>query len=232
MFKKQDTILVRKEGDPLLPKGILNKEFLETQKRQAGMYYFNALYQGEPTSEGSGYFKIEMFNYYTELNKDISYKLISVDCAEETKAQSDYSCMQYWIESRKGFYLVDSVRGKWKFPELEKQVILFCNKILAHKVVIEAKSNGTALYQNLKQKTKLPVHQEKPTLNKEERVNQILGQFESGNVYFPEKAKWLFDYTKELLDFPIGEHDDQVDATTQALQYLTFKKKIFNIRMV
>ena len=44
--------------------------------------------------------------------------------------------------------------------------------------------------------------------------------FESGSVYLPESAPWLDDYVDELTGFPGSKYDDQVDSTTQALQYL------------
>jgi predicted phage terminase large subunit-like protein len=43
-------------------------------------------------------------------------------------------------------------------------------------------------------------------------------------MLFPKDAPWLADYLKELAAFPGGKHDDQVDSTTQALEYLTARK--------
>ncbi len=33
-----------------------------------------------------------------------------------------------------------------------------------------------------------------------------------GKVYFPRRAAWLGDFESELLRFPVGRDDDQVDA--------------------
>jgi predicted phage terminase large subunit-like protein len=41
---------------------------------------------------------------------------------------------------------------------------------------------------------------------------------------FPKEAPWLGDYLKELAAFPGGKHDDQVDSTSQALEYLANRK--------
>lgn len=43
---------------------------------------------------------------------------------------------------------------------------------------------------------------------------------EAGNVYLPAYAKWLPELLDELAGFPLGTHDDQVDAMSQALQRL------------
>jgi hypothetical protein len=42
-------------------------------------------------------------------------------------------------------------------------------------------------------------------------------KFESGQVFFPNRAPWLADLEAELFAFPIGRHDDQVDSISQAL---------------
>src|SRR5260221_13824720 len=48
---------------------------------------------------------------------------------------------------------------------------------------------------------------------------------ENGFVYLPKNAPWLADYLHELMMFPKGKHDDQVDSTSQALQYLNWRPK-------
>ena len=48
------------------------------------------------------------------------------------------------------------------------------------------------------------------------RVNAISDMFTSGQVWFPE-TWWASEVVEELLSFPNGEHDDDVDATTLAL---------------
>jgi hypothetical protein len=46
---------------------------------------------------------------------------------------------------------------------------------------------------------------------------------EAGRVFLPQDAPWLTNYIEELSSFPAGVHDDQVDATTQALNYMRGK---------
>lgn len=43
---------------------------------------------------------------------------------------------------------------------------------------------------------------------------------EAGNVHLPAYADWVPHYLDEVAAFPLGAHDDQVDATSQALQRL------------
>ncbi len=57
--------------------------------------------------------------------------------------------------------------------------------------------------------------------SKFDKTARLLAQaarFEAGQVYLPREAEWLGAYLSELLAFPAGRHDDQVDATSQALE--------------
>jgi len=46
---------------------------------------------------------------------------------------------------------------------------------------------------------------------------------QNGFVHLPEQAAWLAEYFHELTSFPQGKHDDQVDSTSQALDW--FKQR-------
>jgi predicted phage terminase large subunit-like protein len=52
------------------------------------------------------------------------------------------------------------------------------------------------------------------------RMHSCSSANENGFVYLPEKAEWLAEYLHELKTFPNGKHDDQVDSTSQALQWV------------
>ena len=41
---------------------------------------------------------------------------------------------------------------------------------------------------------------------------------EAGAVHLPVQAPWIDEFRKEILAFPKGKHDDQVDALSQALR--------------
>ncbi len=45
---------------------------------------------------------------------------------------------------------------------------------------------------------------------------------QAGNLYLPNPtiAPWINDYVEEFAVFPNGSNDDQVDATTQAINWL------------
>ncbi len=44
-------------------------------------------------------------------------------------------------------------------------------------------------------------------------------KIEAGQVFLPKDAPWLGDFFDELLAFPKGRHDDQVDSVSQFLTW-------------
>ena len=44
------------------------------------------------------------------------------------------------------------------------------------------------------------------------RAQSIRGRMALGGLYVPASAPWRSDFVSELLSFPAGVHDDQVDA--------------------
>jgi predicted phage terminase large subunit-like protein len=48
-------------------------------------------------------------------------------------------------------------------------------------------------------------------------------KFENGKVYLPKQAPWLEDYVREITGLPGSKYDDQVDSTSQTLEFLGTK---------
>ena len=64
----------------------------------------------------------------------------------------------------------------------------------------------------------IPVQEFSPSRGNDKtvRVNAVSDMFSSGLVWAPD-TRWAKDVIEELAAFPVGEHDDYVDTTTQAL---------------
>ena len=83
-------------------------------------------------------------------------------------------------------------------------------------ILVEDKANGSAVIQILRRE--IPgVAAVNPEGGKVARANAVSGAIESGNVYLPRNAPFTGDFVEECSSFPLGKHDDQVDAMTQAL---------------
>jgi predicted phage terminase large subunit-like protein len=59
----------------------------------------------------------------------------------------------------------------------------------------------------------------KPLKDKKSRVIDQTDLIEGGSLFLPEKAEWRDAFARELLEFPGGHHDDQVDALVQGIAY-------------
>ena len=64
----------------------------------------------------------------------------------------------------------------------------------------------------------IPVQEFTPSRGNDKiaRVNAISDLFASGIVWAPD-TRWAREVIEELAAFPVGEHDDYVDTTSQAL---------------
>jgi predicted phage terminase large subunit-like protein len=117
------------------------------------------------------------------------------------------------------FYLLNVFRKKLSFPDLKRAVVeqdrLFCPEA----ILIEDKASGTQLIQDLIEIGVSHVTRYKPDGDKIMRLHAQTATIENGFVHLPEEAHWLTDYISELIMFPAGRHDDQVDSTAQALAW-------------
>ena len=211
----------RKEGEALHPERY-NLLALTAIKAQIGSELWAAMYQQHPVPEGGGTFKKAWIQYYKELPPFFDKKVLSWDMTFKDSKTSDYVVGSCWGRYQGSFYLIDQVRGRWDFVETLQR---FCDFARKHNGVIrklvEEKANGAAIISALKKQVTglIPIN---PTESKEARASAIATLWEAHNVYIPspEICPWVQDFTAELLSFPAGVHDDQVDSMTQALSDL------------
>ena len=151
----------------------------------------------------------------------------SWDTAATTSDQSDYSVCTTWLAKGDSFYLIDVFRKKLEYPDLIRAVKQQGKKYGARRILIENTSSGVALLQQLRrERTGLNFFRVKPDKDKITRLKNASVEIEAGRVFLPEKAHWLDDYVSEMLAFPGGVHDDQVDSTSQFLNYYPNRPKM------
>ena len=93
----------------------------------------------------------------------------------------------------------------------------------AHAVLIEDKANGPAIISEL-QKEIAGVVAVNPEGGKLARAQATAPLWESGSIELPDPqvfgCTWIEDYLHNICTFPKAAHDDDVDATSQALIYM------------
>ncbi len=194
-------------------------EVLENIRATIGGRAFESLYQGSPTQAEGNIFKREWWQFY-KVRPSFQYTIQSWDTAFKDKASNDYSVCTMWGVTKTGFYLFDVLRDRVEFPELKRMCITAYERDKPQRVYIEDKASGQSLIQELTRETRIPIYPVKVDSDKQARANAITPLIESGRVMLPEYASWLHNYIEELSAFPNGEHDDQVDSTTQALMQM------------
>ena len=216
-----DEFYYRRAGEPLhAEREPLSA--LEKIRQTLGSDIFAAQYQQSPVPPGGGMIKRAWFRYYDKLpERDYRTKvIISVDTAAKDGAQNDWSVFTTWLLVDKHYYLMDLTRGRYEYPQLKATAIRLVQTYRPDVFLIEDASTGTALAQELKSVNwQTAIRLEPVCRDKRGRLYVHQATFETGRVLFERGAPYLPELEAELLTFPQGNHDDQVDSITQALSY-------------
>ena len=207
----------RKVGDVLHP-ARESQETLAHTRQTMGEYNFAGQYQQAPAPFGGGMIKQDWFKCYEAGQPPDAFDQIiqSWDTANKPTELSDFSvCLTIGIKGSQ-IMVLHVLRKRLNYPELKRAVREQAELHRATVVLIEDKASGTQLVQELCSF----VQAVKPEGNKTMRLNAQTGAIENGFVFLPRQAPWLAEYVHELTTFPNGKHDDQVDATSQALAWI------------
>jgi predicted phage terminase large subunit-like protein len=209
------------EGALLFPK-LFTPEVVARTKRRLGPRHYSAQEQQRPILTTGTIFRKATFRRYNHDPQRFQCDeyAISVDCAFRKHDDTDFVVFQVWGRRGTDRYLLDQVRERMTYTETRAALVSLRAKWRQVRVIlVEAKANGDALLDDLR--TVLPglLAFEPGNASKDVRAELAAVDFEAGHVYLPEPrwCPWITDYERELLEFPGGNHDDQVDATTQIL---------------
>lgn len=198
---------------------------LERIRATVGSFVFSSQYLQQPVPEQGEIIKWEWFKHYNQLPPRESNDSIiqSWDTASKATELSDYSVCTTWLVKEKEFYLINVLREKLAYPDLRKRAISHALEHRANDILIEDKGSGIQLIQDL-QCDRTPgvpyPFSVAPEQDKITRMSSTSPKIEAGQVYLPESAPWLDDFHAELMAFPHGGHDDQVDSLSQFLGWI------------
>lgn len=210
---------VREPGDILHPAREGTAE-IEKTKKALGTYGFAGQYQQEPVPAEGGMIKKPWVSRYRTPPANPIRIVQSWDTAYKPGQLNDPSVCTTWAETKLAYYLLDVWRDRVEYPRLKSTVKSLAEKWNPSAVLIEDKASGQSLIQELRETTRLPVVAIEPEGDKLTRMSAQSAKFEAGKVIIPESAPWLPDYERELFTFPLAEHDDQVDSTSQFLGWV------------
>jgi len=180
-----------------------------------------SLYQQRPAAAEGVIFKRNWWQFYRPpLTVAMNRIVQSWDTAFKKGTENDFSVCTTWGVADNGYYLLHLWRGRVEFPELKRVLASLAEQWKPNAILVEDKASGQSLIQELKLSTALPVMPFKVDSDKQTRAQAVTPLMEAGRIFLPESAPWVSDFVEEMACFPNGIHDDVVDATTQALNYL------------
>jgi predicted phage terminase large subunit-like protein len=216
----------RTVGDVLHP-ARESRETLAEIKIALGSYDFSAQYQQSPAPREGAIIQREWFPVYDEIPERRRGDRIfqSWDTALTDGISSDYSVCITFLVRNVDYFILNVLREKLNYPDLRRRIYQHWLQWGATEPpIIEDRGSGTSLIQELRgdQFAGFPkAIASKPEGDKLSRMHAQSAKIEAGHVHVPRHADWLDDFFIEVTQFPRGRHDDQVDALSQFLCWIS-----------
>jgi len=222
---EDDAPLGRQPGDPLWPDRY-DLDALEQIREGAGQFWWSALYQQRPVPREGGLFARHWFDTVDAVPADAK-RARYWDLAATSQSGSndpDWTVGLKLAWHAGIFYVEDVVRLRGTPAEVERAIThtarddgARCRQVVEQ----EPGSSGKAMVAYyVRQLSGLPVTGWRPSGPKEVRADPVASQAEAGNVKLADRP-WRAELLDELEMFPLGSHDDQVDALSGAFHNLT-----------
>lgn len=187
---------------------------------------WSALYQQDPAPDEGLFFAKSMMKFYASRPSRSDLQIFQAwDFAITEAEQNDYTVgVTLGQDHRDNLYVLDVRRFKTGDGDIIIENILdYYEEWDADLLGFEDGQIWKAVassYQRACEKRRLYPSFEilQPLTDKMVRAQPLRGRMQAGKVYFDEKAPWYDDLRKELMRFPAGKHDDQIDALAWAVR--------------
>lgn len=222
---EDDDPLGREIGAALCPERYDLTE-LQRIKQVLGSWSYAALYQQRPQPAEGGLAKRAWFDIVERTpTQGLWCRAWDLAATEKKLVSEDpsYTVGQLLMRVKDHYYVEDVIRVRTGPGEVEK-LVLQTAKMDGRNVRIRlAQDPGQAGVAQIKALERMlvgyPVVSERPTGDKVTRALPFLAQAEQGNVSLV-RAEWNMAWLEEMVAFPTGKHDDQVDATADSFNEL------------
>jgi predicted phage terminase large subunit-like protein len=223
IFNRQEGEALHIQREPL--------DVLALMREVQGEYNFAGQYQQAPSPLGGGMIKSQWFKTYTPAELPNQFDLVfqSWDTANKSTELSDYSVCTTWGLLKQYLYLLHVLRKRFDYPDLRRAVKQQAATYQAKNILIEDKASGTQLIQDLQADGVHGTTRYEPKMDKVMRMHSASSTVENGFVYIPTQAEWLSQYLHEMAIFPNGKYDDQVDSTSQALDWSKTGRPVYGV---
>lgn len=209
--------LGRRVGEALWPEWE-NNDDLGRKRRAVSPRDWSALYQQRPAPEDGDYFKAEWLKPYDKTPAKETLRVYGASDYAVTADGGDYTChVIVGLDPDGQMYLLDLWRRQ---SASDEWVEAFCDLVIKWKPMAWAEEQGQIragvgpyLDRRQRERKAYCAREAFPTRgDKAVRAQSIRGRMALECLYVPTKADWYPALRSELLSFPAGKHDDQVDA--------------------
>lgn len=214
--------LGRAPGEALLPEKY-PPQVLEKRRQKMGEYGFASLYQQDPLPAGGRLFDAAKF-VVRETAPPCSQVVRFYDLAVTAKRRSDYTVgLKLGVLPGEQFVIYDVYRAQREFPDVKaaiKQNAQIDGKTV--RIRLEAEKAGIiGLQELLRDPDMRPFSLDgvPPEGDKYSRALPVADRVNAGQFSIV-RGDWNRAFLDELSVFPVGEHDDQVDALSGAYAML------------
>lgn len=225
----------RAVGDVLFPQRE-PRQVLDELRTQMGSAVFVPQYQQRTDGAGSDLFQWSWFDTYEYRPDRDEFNMViqSVDTAFGDGMDSDYSVCLTFGRKEQDWYLLDVLRNRDSYSDFKSSLAQLIRRWNSDLVIVEYAGTGVTLYRELTREARLrdKIRWVRPKTSKQERFTTQIERLKHGKFLVPQDAPWLDDFRRELVSFPNGKHDDQVDALTQFLDWLGHRLAIGKMQRV
>jgi predicted phage terminase large subunit-like protein len=199
-----------------------SRPVLDELRRSMGPLQFAIQYLQQVTALGGNVIPIaKMPRFNLDEMPLSSFEIIaqSWDTATSEEPNSAYSvCLTAGYLSKR-WYLINVLRQRLSYPRL-RDMFLAQNKLYRpNYILLEYASSGQQLYQDVRYRSGIKPIAVSVIHDKITRMTGQLAMIEDGMLAVPAEAPWLDDYLNELRNFPTSKYLDQIDATSQFLEW-------------
>lgn len=191
---------------------------LEKIKLAIGPRDWSALYQQRPSPETGDYFKAEWLRPYDKAPERDTLNVYGASDYAVTDDGGDFTVhVVVGIDAEGRLWLLDLWRAQ---ASSDKWVEAFCDLVAKWKPIGWAEETGQIkagvgpfLTKRMRERKAFVAREQFPTRgDKAVRAQSIRGRMAMDGLYVPANAPWKADLVSEMMSFPVGVHDDQVDA--------------------
>ena len=206
-----------------------NEKALAEIRRNVGDYYWSAMYQQRPVDRSTSIFRVESLMYADEPGHRTLPRVRYWDRAateQQGSGDPDYTVgLKMAYDADNDCYIIEDIaRFRAQPAEVYRRILATAERDgVGVKQVLEEDPGQAGKFEIDAYRTALrgyPFSANRPTGSKEIRANPAAIAMEAERVCVL-RLPWTDHFITELMEFPHGRHDDQVDAFSGAFNQLS-----------